>query len=346
MDEGVVVENSHKRVVFDPHRRTHFYSEMFITHAHQDHSRGFSFRNSPLSPKFSTKATREIVKTYGRRRTPDRWRPIPIGLKVKIGNWEVVSHDAGHVLGSAQYEVITPEGTVVYTGDLQFRDSFTLKGAEPVHCDTLVIESTFGSEKFRFPERETVAHDMVQWASRVAKYGKIPTFKTDTLGNAQEIIRAFNLFSKLPVIVHHKIARINKIYNANGQNLTFLEANSEEATEVTSSDEWVLITPKGADLRKHPELVPALVSGWALWSRGNAFPLSDHADFDQLLEFVEACRPKVVLTCFGRFKEALAKQVEKSLGIKARPLARTSKKATQQQSLICQNVNVIQEDRG
>lgn len=314
---GVLVGNENARVVFDPRRNNHLHCKCFITHAHQDHSRGFRFGDSE---KISTRETKEIVKAYGRK--IDRWEPLPIGQKTKISDLEVVSHNAGHVLGSALYEVITPEGNVVYTGDLQCKDSLTLKGAEPVPCDILVIESTFGSESFRFPERNIVAQEMVRWALRTIKNGKIPTFKADSLGNAQEVIKVFNLFSELPVIVHWRIAQISEIYRADGQSLRFLDARAEAdtATKIASSGECVFITPKNVNLKNHPELEPALVSGWALWTRKNAFALSDHADFSQLMEFVEACKPKVVLTCLGRFKEEFAKKIEKRLGIEARPL--------------------------
>ena len=316
-DDGVSVEYCGRRLIFDPRWNNHESSKVFITHAHYDHSKGFSFKDSE---KISTEETKEIVAAYGKE--INHWKPLSIGDKLRIEDLEVVSRNAGHVLGSSIFEVITPEGNVVYTGDLQFQDSFTMKGAEPVLCDILVIESTFGSKSFRFPEREKVAHEMVQWALETIKSGKVPTFKADSLGNAQEVTKAFNLYSKLPVTVHWRVAQINEIYKANGRRLKFLDAGSEEASEVTSSGECAFIAPKNVNLAHHPELEPALVSGWALWTKKNkAFALSDHADFDQLMEFVEACKPKTVLTCFGgKFNHIFAKQVEKKLGIEARPL--------------------------
>jgi Cft2 family RNA processing exonuclease len=317
-DDGVSVEYGETRVIFDPQKNNHSHSSIFITHAHFDHSRGLSFVDGE---KVSTEETKEIVQAYGK--VVDRWRPLPIDGRVKMEDLEVVSHNAGHVLGSALYEVVTPEGNVVYTGDLQFRDSFTLKAAEPISCDVLVIETTFGSPSFRFPEREAVARSMVQWAGETMKSGKVPTFKADSLGNAQEITKAFNTLSELPVIVHWRIAQINEIYNTRGQGLEFLDARSEEASDVISSGECVFITPKNVSLANHAELEPALVSGWAVWAKQdrNAFALSDHADFGQLMEFVDSCTPRTVLTCFGRERDTIfANQVQQRLRIEARPL--------------------------
>lgn len=315
-DDGVRLEHGGTGLIFDPQKNNHASSRVFISHAHYDHSKGFSFRDSE---KVSTEETKEIASAYGKE--IDRWTPLQIGDRAKIDDLEVVSHNAGHVLGSALYEVITPEGNVVYTGDLQFIDTFTMKGSDPVLCDILVIDSTFGSKNFRFPDRENVAEEMIRWAKATVKNGKIPTFKADSLGNAQEVTKAFNMYSKLPVTVHWRVAQMNEIYNSNGRRLKSLDARSEEALEMASSGECILITPKNVKLTDHPELEPALVSGWALWTKRTAFALSDHSDFTQLMEFVAACKPKTVLTCFGgRRNYIFAEEIKRRLGIEARPL--------------------------
>ncbi|MGD8566030.1 MAG: MBL fold metallo-hydrolase [Candidatus Bathyarchaeota archaeon] len=318
-DSGVSIGNGSERMIFDPRRNNLTHTrEIFITHAHFDHSKGFRFKNCN---KISTEETRKIVATYGIK--PNGWQCLPIGGKFETNDIEVISHNSGHVLGSAIYEITTHEGNIVYTGDLQIKDSFTLKGAEPIYCDILIMECTFGTESFRFPEREKLAREMVQWAHDTIMNGKIPTFKADALGNAQEITKAFNIYSDLPVIVHQRTAKINRVYTENGEDLAYFVDGSEEASELMNSGKCIYITPKNIKLEEHPEFEPALVSGWAIWNRKyeKAFALSDHADFNQLMEYVAECKPKVVLTCFGgRFNFAFAKKIEKQLGIEARPL--------------------------
>lgn len=53
----------------------------------------------------------------------------------------------------------------------------------------------------------------------------------------------------------------------------------------------------------------------------NALSLSDHAGFDELLAFAEACKPSLVLTHHG-FSTELAKELRSRLGIEARPLVK------------------------
>ena len=109
-DEGVSVEFGGTKLVFDPQRNNHLSSDVFVTHAHFDHAQAFSFRETQ---KVSTEETAKIVRVYGRE--VDNWMPIQLEERVKTDDLEVVSHNAGHVLVSALYEVITPEGNIVYT---------------------------------------------------------------------------------------------------------------------------------------------------------------------------------------------------------------------------------------
>jgi hypothetical protein len=84
----------------------------------------------------------------------------------------------------------------------------------------------------------------------------------------------------------------------------------------------VLITPKGSKL-KQDNLDTALASGWAVMMgrRGRAFPLSDHADFRELLSFIRRCNPKRILTFHGgAMTKGFSDYVRKSLRIDAKPL--------------------------
>ena len=70
----------------------------------------------------------------------------------------------------------------------------------------------------------------------------------------------------------------------------------------------------------------AAVSGWALSSSfkyqmgvDEAFPFSDHADFEELIAFVKGCDPEVVYTHHGS-ADTLAEEIKRRLGIEARSL--------------------------
>ncbi len=313
--KGVLVSHGEVVVVLDPQNNRLSCSPAFITHGHFDHSVAFKMSGVP---KYSSQETFDLISSYGVQ--TESWHPVRLSTKTIIDDVEVIPHNSGHVLGSYEFEVLTPEGNVLFTGDFNTETTKTMKPAEGVRCDILVLEATFGSPSFVFPSEELIGNEMVAWARKIIKARRIPAFQTDPLGNAQEIIGIFNE-ANIPVVTHWKVSLINQVYEAYGHKLNYLDAQTPEAEEAKASGNLIFITPKQFSLQGRPEFVPALVSGWAIWSRDEAFPLSDHADFPRLLKFVEHCKPKIVLTCHSeRFNETLARHIEKRLGIRAYPI--------------------------
>jgi len=320
---GILVQCNDANVIFDPQTNSSHSSDnlgIFITHAHYDHAKGFSFHDKK---KYSTKETYNLAKTF-KKTEIQNWKAMEKQKKVKIDELEIRAHNAGHVLGSVQYEVISPEGSLVYTGDINPSDSFTAEAAEIVPCDILVIEATFGSPCI-FPSRKEIALKLCEWAEKSISCGKIPVFQTDPLGNAQELICIFNQLTKIPVVTHPKITSINRIYESSGHKLEFINAKSKEAEELSSSKKYVFIAPKQPNMAQNDNFNVGYVSGWASRFSGERTPflLSDHADFYRLLEFVKEVKPKKVLTCHGSRGacEIFAKNVTKMLGIEAKPLS-------------------------
>lgn len=315
-DNGVLIEHEETRILLDPRSKRLSCKVALVTHAHIDHSQAFK-ANYIL--KFSSEETMNLVTLNGVK--VSKWQPLALRERRRMDDFEVISHPSGHVLGSYGFEIITPEGTILYTGDLNTRDARTVKPAEPVQCDTLIIESTFGSPDFIFPPDDLVIKDMIDWANNILRDGKIPVFHADSLGNAQEIIRIFNENTVLPVITHKAVSRINRVYEYYGYKMEYTSMETEDAHSLISNRNAVIVAPKWLDLSRRSEYVSALVSGWALKLRRKSFPLSDHADFPNLIKFVSDCNPKLVLTCHGgKFNNVLARYIEKKLRIRAYPI--------------------------
>ncbi|MEM2026927.1 MAG: MBL fold metallo-hydrolase [Candidatus Bathyarchaeia archaeon] len=320
-ENGVVIEYDETRIIFDPQSKRLKCNASFITHAHVDHSHAFKIEHIP---KFSSEETMRLAAIDGAKAS--NWQPLPLNERIILDNIEVTPHPSGHVLGSYEFEIATPDGTILFTGDINTRESRIIKPAEPVKCDVLVIESTFGSPDFVFPPDDAVAKSMVEWADRILRDGRIPVFQADSLGNAQEVIRIFNENTDLPVVSHCKVTKINRVYEDYGYKMEYVDIGSRDAADLISNRNAVIVAPKHSNLSHKLELeevecVPALVSGWALRFRRNSFPLSDHADFPSLIRFIGDCSPKLVLTYHGgRFNSVLAKYIEKKLKIGAYPI--------------------------
>ena len=122
---GVVVEYSGEGVVFDPTSGAVGYPAL-VSHAHSDHAAAFRY---PDLVKYSTEPTYKLLEALGWSRRGE-WRPISVGDSVRFGEIEVRVHNAGHILGSTQFEATTPEGTILYTGDFGLGDRKVARGAE------------------------------------------------------------------------------------------------------------------------------------------------------------------------------------------------------------------------
>jgi len=316
---GVIVEYKGQGVVLDPTGYGNT-DPIFVSHAHADHAAAFKF---PDKIKYATEETVRLLDSLGWRNIQN-WNKIKVGDKVKLDDMEVHVHNAGHVLGSTQFEVNTPEGTVLYTGDIGLEDTYTMRSAEAVECDVLVMETTFAAPMFTFPKRREIALDMVRWATMESiPSKKIPVLKTDSIGNAQEIIRIFNTLTKLPIVTTKSATRVSDVYKGYGHRLEYYDFKSDEGEELISSGKCAIISPKGSRIPIE-NIDPALASGWAVLfgRRMKAFPLSDHADFKSLVGFVRRCKPKRVLTFHGgAMTREFPDYLRKKLGLDAHHLS-------------------------
>ncbi|UCD96491.1 MAG: hypothetical protein JSV35_00090 [Candidatus Bathyarchaeota archaeon] len=316
---GIVVEFMETQVVFDSTRKTAF--PLLVTHAHGDHCKGLRSKET-----YCTHPTLELADVQ----EAESHHLVEFNRPFEVGHAEVEAHNSGHILGSAQYKVTTDSESLVYTGDLNFRDTLITKRAEAVPCDVLIMESTYGTPCY-FPSREYMYERIVDWTTFSIKRGRIPTFQTDALGNAQELITLLNIETALPVITHPRVSKYNEVYRKFGHNLQYFDEKSEEGLEISCGGNYALIVPKNVNLRtdvRAEKLDIAFVSGWGarFSGRRKAFCLSDHSDFYRLLDFVEEVAPRKVFTCHGshRSKVTLAKKIQSALQIKSMPLKRES----------------------
>jgi putative mRNA 3-end processing factor len=304
-------------MLFDPLDSDPEVADLFISHAHYDHARGFEF---PIQKKRSTRETLELYETDTNRKVGN-WQELRRGRRLKLGQVEVEAHDAGHVLGAVQYEVITPQGNVVYASHINFTDTLLSRAAEVAPCDLLVLEATYPDTSKGEP-RESVIASIVKWALECIKDHRIPAFETDTIGNAQELVRTFNLWTEAPVIVHPRIARINKVYESNGAGLRYVDASSDEALKMIEESRCIVIVPRRFDTTRFGNFRTAYVSGWAGPVRDperKIFLLKDQANLDELVRFAEEARPKSVLTFRGA-SDLFSRMLSRRLGIQARQL--------------------------
>jgi len=122
-------------------------------------------------------------------RCADRFRPISAyGEELALNDRvSAVFHDAGHILGSAAIELRTPDGNLLFSGDLGNRHQPIVRDpCRPPKSDVLLIESTYGDRCHRSME-DTVAEFREAIETVIPAGGNllIPTF---ALERAQEVL--------------------------------------------------------------------------------------------------------------------------------------------------------------
>ena len=258
-------------------------------------------------------ASRETVDLMRARKYSIKGEAIDSHYGVKLIS-------AGHVLGARQLVAETDGGVFAYTGDFNSANSACVPGAEVPQCDVLYTEATFGSPEFAFPERSEVENDIGKWALQSQKSG-ITVLGGYALGKAQELVKILNNHGITPV-VDESISRINEVYSKHGVKLDWLDSSSEEGLKELDGN-FIAVVPMHK-IRSNfafqmsqahsKKVFTAVATGWALTERYNstkAFCLSDHCDFNSLMEFVEATGAKKVFTNYGeaiRFARELRKR--------------------------------------
>lgn len=275
----------------------------FVSHAHTDHlaahDRAVGTPQTLAIAKLRTSFASEIA--------------LPFGQKYSLPDIEICLYSSGHVLGSAMLHGSVAEGSFLYTGDFKLRPSLTVPPAQPVQADWLIMETTYGKPFFRFPPRQQVINELLDRVAKALANGFQPIVLGYALGKAQELIRILT-DAGFPVTEHGAVAMLSSIYEKQGVNpgprRRYRSADFKGPAALTLEERGVLIAPpnvaRSAFIEQFEKRVTMMCSGWALLSGANyrygvdhVLPLSDHADFDELIELVERVRPKKVLTLHG-----------------------------------------------
>jgi putative mRNA 3-end processing factor len=312
---GILIDTGKARLLFDPTsgRRLHPDCAVFITHAHSDHTYGFS----TSARKYSTFETLQIYQALGKRKVT-KAQTLQIGESIVIEDAKISVLNAGHMLGSCQFEIQTSKFTAIYTGDINCVDTLTTRAAEQKQCDYLIIEGTYGHPDYVFPRRNTMYADVIRWTMTEIKEGKIPTFQVYSSGKPQEVVRLFNVYTKIPIVCNPAISHANEVYMQNGVNLEFLDLTTSAGKKALKAGGCVYVTTGHGDHLPH-NASRAVATGWALrqaFRSYTAFPLSSHADFEQLIHFVSQVNPRRVYIFTG-YTDTLANQISSKLGIEA-----------------------------
>jgi DNA ligase-1 len=267
----------------------------FVSHAHSDHI-------APHEQMILSERTARLLQS--RMPGTRTEHVLPFGGKRRVHDVDLMLLPAGHIFGSAQLFLWNANETLLYTGDFKLRRGKSAEAVQWRHADTLVMETTFGLPRYQFPPTEQVIQQIVAFTRDTIDDGAVPVLLGYSLGKAQEILCALDGAGLTPML-HGSVFQMTRIYEQFGQ--SFCKYVRYNKNDVAGK---VLICPPSANhspmVEKIPQRRVAMISGWAVepgaiyrYQVDAAFPLSDHADYNDLLRYVDLVQPKRVLTLHG-----------------------------------------------
>lgn len=287
----------------------------FISHAHSDHVAKHQLT-------FCSELTQHLMsERYGLNKE-GVFQPLPLRTCHEWEGWEMRLFPAGHIIGSAMLHLTRKSdgATLLYTGDYKLRQGLSSEKCELPQADTLIMETTFGLPHFRFPPVAEVVAQVLKFVQETLDDGGIPVLLGYSLGKAQEILCAL-ADSGHPVMLHKSVWEMTEAVKSLLGRLP-----DYRLFDAAAARGHVLLFPpsngKSLALKKLKVCRTAMLTGWALQSGARyryqvdeIFPLSDHADYPELLETVETVKPRRVYLVHG-YTQAFAADL-RARGIEA-----------------------------
>jgi putative mRNA 3-end processing factor len=298
-----------------------------VTHAHADHMIGLQKSLRTCEKVLMTKPTKDLIDVMmgplflmgGFVETLDYCKSL------QYEDERITFFPADHILGATQTLVEDLEGTrIVYTGDFRV-------GETPIlDADFLIIEATYGSPACKRSFEKDVKELLISLVKKGLDHGPVYVFGYH--GKLQEVMQILHQADvKVPFVVPERVFHVSRVCEQHGMRLGRLMLSEErEAKELFERNlPCIAFYHMNSRSKFGQGHFRVYVSGWEFNSpcreiTDNEYiiALSDHSDFDGLMEYVRHSKPKLVITDNFRIghAETLAKEIQKRFNISATAL--------------------------
>lgn len=296
-----------------------------VTHAHADHLGGIRTSLKSCEKVLMTKATRDLSEILYETLKPKLKlvETLEYNKPLSYGEEKITFIKADHILGAAQVLVEDAKGTrIAYTGDFRIDDT------PVVECDLLVVEATYGSPSCRRSFNVDVRQLLVSMIEKQLRHGTVYVFGYH--GKLQEVMQILTkAHVSVPFVMPEHVYEISKVCENYGMQLggCLTRSSDKEGHELLDGNlpcvAFYHMNSRGQVGLRNPRI---MVSGWEFHSpcrqiglREHLVALSDHSDFDGLIEYVRRSKAKIVITDNYRVShgEVLAKEIRKRLKVSA-----------------------------
>lgn len=240
-----------------------------------------------------------------------------------INGVQVSFFPAGHVIGSAQIRLEYKGYVVVFSGDYKTQPDFISTPYEPVKCHEFITESTFGLPIYKWKTEQELQTELQNWVLQNQQNNRTSVFLGYSLGKAQRIMKLIEGVDD--IFVHTAIKNLNNAISGSGIELPKTTLLNYDFKKADIQNKIVILPPAllgSRMIKKIPNAATAICSGW-MHIRGNrrwkgvdaGFSISDHADWDGLLEAVKATEAEKVHVTHG--SQAVFSKYLNEIGIEA-----------------------------
>ncbi|TWT53794.1 Beta-lactamase superfamily domain protein [Rubripirellula amarantea] len=271
-----------------------------ITHAHADHAR-WGCRHY-----LATSSCEQLLRM--RMNEDAEFQFLPYSESITINGVKVSFHPAGHMLGSAQVRLEYRGKVAVITGDYKLGSDPTCDSWEPIACDLLVTESTFGLPVYRWDDDQIITDSINAWWRESRDDGKCCVLYGYAVGKSQRLLAGLDPTIG-PIYTHGAVEKGTDAYRRSGITLP----TTTYVGSITGKHDWkggmVVAVPSAHGtpwMRKFGRVSTAMASGW-MAVRGTrrrrsvdrGFVVSDHVDWPSLLKAIALCDPEQVWVTHG-----------------------------------------------
>ena len=273
------------------------------THIHDDHMRDFD-KSKGLQDLFMSPETRALLIAERNADLEYRDNIIPVsqGSDLELGDGSRLSlFPSGHMLGSCQIALELPDGIRCgYSGD------FAWPLEDVMQVDELVVDSTYGSPRSvrRYTQGEAEA-SLVEVVCERLRYGSVH-IKAHR-GTVERVLHVLEGNVSVPILASANLIREVAVYQEHGFAVGALEAlDSPEGHSALKERAYVRLYSKGDGFGN--ELIEGTTVTCSAFMVDTNYPLlqiserayrvalSNHADFEGTISYVEATGAKQIVT--------------------------------------------------
>jgi len=267
-------------------------NQAVISHAHADHA------VSGNNEVYCTEPTAAFMNLRYGKNAAKVFNIAAYHQPFVIKGVMIIFISAGHMLGSAQVLMEYEGVKYLYTGDYKIQPDATCEPIEWVKADVLITESTFADPEVLHPDpvEEIKKLNDIKINILLGAYG---------LGKSQRLIQMMNEHApQKTILIHHRIMPINSIYEKLGYSPGKYQMYRRKLMK--EQKEYVYIVPPFTfDSYINAKGVKRLfASGWKNLqvNLNDTLFISDHVDWNDILEAVKQVEPKQLWTLHGNGK--------------------------------------------